>query len=627
MSRALHLKLYGTTEPPAKLEKFAIGPWQFTLDNDNIRYLIYKGIEVLRGVAFLVRDTRWGTCKAGLKKLKISKNRDQLHIAYDAICDGDERSFHYTASIKALSNGTLTFSALGSSPTDFPTNRTGFVVLHPLSGFVGKSLVVHHLAGGTTKLKVPRIISPDQPALDIAAISHSPGSGMKVHIAMTGDAYEMEDQRNWGDASFKTYVRPLAKPRPYVLPAHEILEQSVVVSVSGAPEKITKRLSSPVLEMSASKNVLPRFSLSLDVNDGDAVVEQAPILQRMKASSLIIRFDVRIHAAAAVSAAFAAVKALDTLAGLEIIIPGVDPLAELSSFAEIASAYRSLIATVVVVPSRDLKTRPSNHLPAGEASAAEVIAAARLLFGYAKIGSGTLALFTELNRNPPPADKIDFITHTICGIVHAADDVSVMETLQSFDDMALTVRKLAPSVPYHIGPFAIGMRENPYSSGPAQNPKSNRLTVALHDPRQNGLFAAAWTVGCFAAAARNGVASISLAHAVGDFGVVLPDGNLRPIYHVARAASLGTGKRAIKIRRLPAQTAAFGFRDGLSSVLIVANLSADDKIVRLLHQSDIAILDASSFKRASLLPDFLDHTQFVGRTVKLTAYATARISH
>ena len=32
-----------------------------------------------------------------------------------------------------------------------------------------------------------------------------------------GDAFEMEDQRNWADASFKTYVRPLSKPRPYVI--------------------------------------------------------------------------------------------------------------------------------------------------------------------------------------------------------------------------------------------------------------------------------------------------------------------------------------------------------------------------------------------------------------------------
>ena len=34
---------------------------------------------------------------------------------------------------------------------------------------------------------------------------------------MEGDTFEMEDQRNWTDASYKTYVRPLALPWPYTL--------------------------------------------------------------------------------------------------------------------------------------------------------------------------------------------------------------------------------------------------------------------------------------------------------------------------------------------------------------------------------------------------------------------------
>ena len=43
--------------------------------------------------------------------------------------------------------------------------------------------------------------------------------GVFATVRMEGDAFEMEDHRNWTDASFKTYVRPLALPWPYVLPA------------------------------------------------------------------------------------------------------------------------------------------------------------------------------------------------------------------------------------------------------------------------------------------------------------------------------------------------------------------------------------------------------------------------
>ena len=42
------------------------------------------------------------------------------------------------------------------------------------------------------------------------------------------------------------------------------------------------------------------------------------------------------------------------------------------------------------------------------------------------LGGGMLSYFTELNRKPVPKGVFDFITHTVCPIVHAADDISVI---------------------------------------------------------------------------------------------------------------------------------------------------------------------------------------------------------
>ena len=50
---------------------------------------------------------------------------------------------------------------------------------------------------------------------------------------MEGDAFEMEDQRNWSDASYKTYVRPLRRPWPYSLPKGQKFTQAVRLQVSG----------------------------------------------------------------------------------------------------------------------------------------------------------------------------------------------------------------------------------------------------------------------------------------------------------------------------------------------------------------------------------------------------------
>ncbi len=68
------------------------------------------------------------------------------------------------------------------------------------------------------------------PFQDIRALSHEVLPGVRVSCTMQGDAFEMEDHRNWNDASYKTYIRPLAKPWPDTLKAGETTEQSVVMT-------------------------------------------------------------------------------------------------------------------------------------------------------------------------------------------------------------------------------------------------------------------------------------------------------------------------------------------------------------------------------------------------------------
>ena len=58
VSRAI--KLCGTDEadPPSRLLR--AGPLSVELEAGNLRYIRFSGIEVLRGISFLVRDANWG---------------------------------------------------------------------------------------------------------------------------------------------------------------------------------------------------------------------------------------------------------------------------------------------------------------------------------------------------------------------------------------------------------------------------------------------------------------------------------------------------------------------------------------------------------------------------------------
>src|SRR5271165_7268089 len=106
-------------------------------------------------------------------------------------------------------------------------------------------LKVSHVDGRESDTRFPRVISPSQPVFDIRALSHEVASGLWATCRMEGDAFEMEDQRNWTDASYKTYVRPLALPWGYTLVNGSRHEQSVRLSFAGAFQPSRARPAEP----------------------------------------------------------------------------------------------------------------------------------------------------------------------------------------------------------------------------------------------------------------------------------------------------------------------------------------------------------------------------------------------
>ncbi len=91
------------------------------------------------------------------------------------------------------------------------------MVLHPLDGVVDHPVTIEHTDGSVEESRFPVEVDPACPFQDIRAVTHEIRPGVRLTCRMEGDAFEMEDHRNWLDASFKTYIRPLAKPWPYTM--------------------------------------------------------------------------------------------------------------------------------------------------------------------------------------------------------------------------------------------------------------------------------------------------------------------------------------------------------------------------------------------------------------------------
>lgn len=207
--------LFGTDEPVEPMRRLHAGELSAEFDRGNLRYIRWGGFEVLRGVAFVVRDTGWGTYTPVLVGVEVREEPGRFTVRHEANVGSADGSFRFAVEIAGSVDGTLTFHGKGESPDGFATNRTGFVVLHPLVGVVGQPLSVEHATGGVSGARFPDLIDPKQPVLDIRALRHEAAPGLSISVRMEGDTFEMEDHRNWTDASFKTYVRPLSWGFPY----------------------------------------------------------------------------------------------------------------------------------------------------------------------------------------------------------------------------------------------------------------------------------------------------------------------------------------------------------------------------------------------------------------------------
>lgn len=555
------MTLFGTEEPVPETPVLRAGPLECSLDAGNLRHIKVHGVEAIRAVSYIVRDRNWGTYNPVISDLKVEQDASGFRVSYQAVCQDAQQAFAYTARIEADAAGNLTFAAEGEALSDFLTNRTGFVVLHPVEGVSGAPVTVERVDGSVEESRFPELIDPSCPFMDLRALTHEPLPGVRVACRMEGDTFEMEDQRNWLDASYKTYVRPLALPWPYTLPAGEKLSQRVALTLSGAPARsATTGGGDEVVVTIDSRQVgrMPAVGLALPAEHARAALDLIEPLRALGPAHLVAEFDARKGHDAGLAQTYGELaRALGADLVLEAIMPCVDvegrPTDDLDVLRRDLNYVKGQIERVAVRPARiavspacDLKcTLPGSVFPKAPAWA-ELVAAARAAFPGIPIGGGMFSYFTELNRKRPPAGLFDFIGHTVCPLVHAGDDLSLTEGLEALPYIIKTTRSFAGATPYWLFPSAIAMRQNPYGAAPAENPRLGRVAMACQDPRERALIGAAWYAGVQAHAARGGLEAVTLAAVAGPSGVVEPDGNRRPVFEVLRghAALRGQPVRA-----------------------------------------------------------------------------------
>lgn len=191
----------------------------------------------------------------------------------------------------------------------------------------------------------------------------------------------------------------------------------------------------------------------------------------------------------------------------------------------------------ILLLHKDAAASPENLLDTA-------LEAFRKTFPSAKIGYGTEAFFTELNRNRPQSNGADFISYSINPQVHASDIRSLIENLEAQKYTIKTAKSFANGKAIYVSPVTLKWRYNPERTEAEKKEEGDKLPWNV-DVRQATEFAAAWTLLSIKYLAE--ADSLTFYETVGMRGIMMGDlaleqqnvfpakaGDLYPLYHLLR---------------------------------------------------------------------------------------------
>lgn len=396
-------------------------------DDGFIRYIRAGEIEIVRNIYFALRDNNWATAPIVRSDERILVTPRNFEIAYTAtnVVEG-KNVFRWYVKISGNESGEIDFEVSGECLAPYNRNRAGICVLHPIRETRNRPLHVTRPDGSVYESKFPSIISPYQPFFDITKMRWPLTDDAWAELQFEGDIFETEDQRNWADASFKTYGPPLAVPYPVMLKPGDKVNQSVRLKLINGDR-------------------LPSSDLADDI---EITIDESKASAFPKIGTKRIELDLTSS------------SWKDKLN--EGLRESEHPFIHLimnsgDDWEQFASIKLPSIAKLAISPV-ERKANVDELL-------SSVLPKARKLFPKAEIGAGFITYFTELNRNRFNYSGVDFVIYPVTPQAHLTDINTVIENLAAQKDQVESAKAFAAGKKIHVGPVVLKSVPDRVASG------------------------------------------------------------------------------------------------------------------------------------------------------------------
>ncbi len=492
------------------------GPFQVLYQNGFLRQIRYQETEVVRMIYFALRDHNWGTFGQKIIDENIDNQGDSFVISYTCRHpnETEEPVFEWKATIEGSKDGTITFEINGVALQAVRRNRAGFCILHPIHGTTEQPVTIFHDDDSKTVAHFPRFIAAQDPFLNIRAMQWQAANGGGYRFDFEGDIFQTEDQRNWGDASYKTFCTPLSLPFPVQLQPGDTVWQRVVLRLISLPA--ASSLPGP------DDDAVPipkKIDLGIAASSESDKLSQ-PAIEALQSLHLShYRIDLHLSATDWITH-FSNHCENAALLGLplEIALFSVgDFEKQLADFIGVCRQNRLNVKHLLLFSPQGLVT-PQPLI--------DIIPALKEQLPSVKIGIGTDYNFTELNRHRFEAGEADFVSCSFDPQEHASDDLSLMENTETVQYLIESAENLYGK-PVHLSFVSLRRRANPY----ATNPADFLLPIEKQqDKRQKATFAKEWAQAVLQHLSQTRVVSVTMFRTVGELGLMNVEGEKYPVF-------------------------------------------------------------------------------------------------
>jgi D-apionolactonase len=540
--------------------RLSAGALTATLDGPDLTHIRLGGVEIVRRVLVTVRDVNWDTLRPDVLRSSLSVDPEHFQLELEGEHVAGEMRFRWQVFVRGDATGRLLYRLDGVAASEFLYNRIGLCVLHPVwtcAGAAYRASAADGSQSGVMDTEItPQVVEDGIPIALFApcdALELMPAGGGTISFRFAGDLFEMEDQRNWTDDSFKTYCTPASLGAPHAASEGQRIQQTVEVRTAGLDIAMRKPEGPIAVSIGAPlPRSVPSLGLAMDRDLNVPNEAEVAILRRLSLAH--VRADIELGTRSLDDQVLRAVEACARVGGALELALHLEPTDD-----KLLARLEAQLRTAKIPLARVLAFhREARSETPRETSSAELVQLVRRrLSRLAAVGGGTNMDFAELNRTRPDPAAGDIVAWSANAQVHASDDVSVMETLSGQAATVASARSFCGRCKLAVGPITLRPRFNPAATGPPLAHDPTALPAHV-DPRQGTRFCAAWTAGSVATLAAAGVDSLTYFELVGMAGVMQEQtraadpgspavaGLLFPVYHVFRALTQLSGRPLLR---------------------------------------------------------------------------------